>query len=314
MRRPIRFRLSIPLWRNKRRMIKHKIFKNLQQSRFVTTVHILISNYFEHEVAKNAAALTYYLLFSIFPLLIFLSNLLGLLKLDVMAITNALGSFMPKDIVNLIETYLEHVSHASSHVLLWFSLVFSVWFPMRAVKGLMGDVRLAYHLEKPQSPRLYTIRRLVYTVVFLLVIVLTLVLSTLGKHLLSYITVFLPENTLFVSDYFLGVWQYLRFIPICLLMLAALGILYAASLDTRQSVKDLLPGIITALVSWMIVSIGFSFYVENFANYSVIYGTLGAVIVLLMWLYMTSLILIMGAELNAVLQDKTKNSMSVNQA
>ncbi len=62
-----------------------------------------------------------------------------------------------------------------------------------------------------------------------------------------------------------------------------------------------MPGIAAALTSWMIVSIGFSFYVENFANYSIIYGTLGAVIVLLIWLYMTAAILILGAELNVAL-------------
>ena len=91
-------------------------------------------------------------------------------------------------------------------------------------------------------------------------------------------------------------------------MLAALGALYAASMDEHQPIKKLLPGIIAALVSWMIVSIGFSFYVENFANYSVIYGTLGTVIVLLMWLYITAIILIMGAELNAVLKKLLDNT------
>ena len=84
-------------------------------------------------------------------------------------------------------------------------------------------------------------------------------------------------------------------------MLAAVGTLYAAALDKRQPVKALLPGIMAALLAWMVVSVGFSFYVENFANYSVIYGTLGAVIVLMMWLYMTAVILILGAELNAAL-------------
>lgn len=98
------------------------------------------------------------------------------------------------------------------------------------------------------------------------------------------------------------IWQYLRFIPVGMLMFAALGTLYAASLDKRQPWNEMLPGITVALVSWIVVSIGFSVYVENFANYSVIYGTLGAVVVLLMWLYMTAVILILGTELNAALQ------------
>ena len=269
---------------------------------FKPTFRLLVSNFFEHDVGRNAAALAYYLLFALFPLLIFISNVLGLLDLNVGAIIQGLQRFLPKDIVNLVGTYLEYVSHTSSKTLLWFALIFAIWFPMRAAKGLMDDVRLAYHLGKPQHPIAYTFRQLVYTIVLLLVIGLTLLLSTVGAHVLRYINNLLPENTLQLSEYLLQIWQYLRFLPIGLLMFAGLGTLYAASMDKRQPIKEMFPGIVAALVLWMIVSIGFSFYVENFADYSIIYGTLGAVIVLLMWLYMTAVILIMGAELNATLK------------
>ena len=273
------------------------------ESRLKQTVLLLIRNYGQHNVGKNAAALAYYLLFAIFPLLIFASNLLGLLKLDVFSITQTLSNFLPKDIVGLIESYLEYISHTSGHLLLWFSLVFSIWFPMRAVKGLMDDVRLAHHLSKPPNSLKYRLRQLIYTVVFLVVIILTLALSTLGEHVLGYIGRLLPENTPRISGFIPDFWQYLRFIPMALLMFAALGALYAFSMDKRPPIKQILPGIIAALISWMIVSIGFSFYVENFAHYSLIYGTMGAMIVLLMWLYMTALVLILGAELNAALAE-----------
>lgn len=270
---------------------------------FIPVLRLLVTNFFEHDVGKNAAALAYYLLFALFPLLIFISNVLGLLKLDISAIIQVLQRILPSDIVGLVETYLEHVSHTSSQVLLWFALVFSIWFPMRAAKGLMDDVRLAYHLDKPTDVVRYTVRQLAYTIVLLLVIGLTLVFSTLGKQVLGYINYLIPEQTMRISVYFIDIWQYLRFVPVGLLMYAALGTLYAASLDKRQPVKNFLPGMIAALSTWMIVSIGFSFYVENIANFSVIYGTLGAVIVLLMWLYMTAVILILGAELNAAIME-----------
>lgn len=265
-------------------------------------LRLLGKNILAHDVGKNAAALAYYLLFALFPLLIFVSNLLGLLDLNVTAIIQTLQQFLPKDIVEIIETYLDHVSHTSSHALLWFALVFSIWFPMRATKGLMNDVRLAYHLEKPAGALAYTLRQLLYTIMLLLVIGLTLLLSTLGKQILGAVNSLIPEGMVQIPQTLLSLWQYLRFVPVGLLMFAALGTLYAASLDSRPPLKSILPGIITALISWMLVSAGFSFYVENFANYSVIYGALGAVIVLLMWLYITAVILIVGAELNAALQ------------
>lgn len=280
-----------------------KEMKRNKKHRVVMPVfQLVIQNFFEHNVGKNAAALAYYLLFALFPMLIFLSNLLGLLDLNISEIIQILQRFLPKDVVGIVESYLDHVSHTSSPSMLWFALVFTVWFPMRAAKGLMDDVRLAYHLEKPVHPVSYTIRQLAYTVVLLIVVGLTLPFSTLGKQVLGYLNHLIPEKTLRISDYLLTIWQYLRFIPVGALMFAALGTLYAASLDKRQPWEEMLPGITAALLSWIVVSIGFSVYVENFANYSVIYGTLGAVIVLLMWLYMTAVILILGAELNAALR------------
>lgn len=266
------------------------------------TLRLMVKNVLDHNVGKNAAALAYYLLFALFPMLIFLSNLLGLLDLNVTAITQSLQQLLPKDVVGIIESYLDYVSHTSSHSLMWFSLVFSIWFPMRAAKGLMDDVRLAYQLEKPAHPIGYAIRQLIYTVVLFIVIGLTLLLSTLGRQVLGYLNSLIPEKTLRFSEYLLEIWQYLRFIPVGLLMLAALGTLYAASMDKRPPIRPLMPGILFALLAWMLVSVGFSFYVEHFANYSVIYGALGAVIVLLVWLYMTAVILILGAELNSALQ------------
>ena len=276
--------------------------RNKKRSVVIPALRLVIQNFFEHNVGKNAAALAYYLLFALFPMLIFLSNLLGLLDLNISEIIQILQRFLPKDVVGIVESYLDHVSHTSSQSMLWFALVFTVWFPMRAAKGLMDDVRLAYHLGKPAHPVSYTIRQLIYTVVLLIVVGLTLLFSTLGKQVLGYLNHLIPEKTLRISDYLLTIWQYLRFIPVGALMFAALGTLYAASLDKRQPWEEMLPGITAALLSWIVVSIGFSVYVENFANYSVIYGTLGAVIVLLMWLYMTAVILILGAELNAALR------------
>lgn len=272
-----------------------------KSSELKQTSQLIIKNFFDHDVLKSAAALAYNLLFAVFPLLIFLSNLLGVLDLNINAIIQVLYNFLPNDIVGLVENYLDYISHTSSEKLLVFSLIFSVWFPMRAVKGLMDDVRLAYQLEKPRRAVIYTIRQFLYTIVFLLAIALTLLLTIFGRNVITFIIDLVPADIIDVSDYMLRAWQYLRFLPVGLLMIAAIGMLYAGSLDNRQPIKTIIPGIALALIGWMIVTVGFSFYVEHFESYTIIYGTLGAVILLLIWLYMTALILILGAELNAAL-------------
>ena len=93
----------------------------------------MVLRYYTHDVARDSAALTYYLLFAIFPLLIFISTLLGLLELDVAYITSVLEPLLPADVVDVVRSYLEYVSANQSRQLLWFSLIFSIWFPMRAL-------------------------------------------------------------------------------------------------------------------------------------------------------------------------------------
>ena len=104
----------------------------------------MVLRYYTHDVARDSAALTYYLLFAIFPLLIFISTLLGLLELDVAYITSVLEPLLPADVVDVVRSYLEYVSANQSRQLLWFSLIFSIWFPMRASGCLMHSLRKAF--------------------------------------------------------------------------------------------------------------------------------------------------------------------------
>lgn len=267
----------------------------------------------QHDVGKSAAALTYRMLFAMFPLLIFVSNLLGLLDLNVTSITTALLPVMPDDVVYLLEAYLNHVTDSSSTVMFWFSLVFTIWFPMQAVRQLMDDIRLAYRLEKPVKPMAYAVRQFLFTIAFLVIIIVLFLLAVLGRRFVSTITEALGLTAIIqIPTVLLDLWQYLRFVLLAAIMFGVLGLLYAASQDSRQPARAIIPGAGIAMVAWLLVSIGFSVYVENFADYSLIYGTLGAVIVLLIWLYMTSFILILGGEYNAALMAVRKEAKEVS--
>ena len=121
------------------------------ENRFLRGVYLMVRRYLRHNVAIQAAALAFYLLFTIFPLLIFVSALLGLLNLDVAAILRALDSILPAEILGLLEVYLTHVGANQSPQLLLFGLFFSLYFPMRATNALMRAVRTAYHLGPPRG-------------------------------------------------------------------------------------------------------------------------------------------------------------------
>lgn len=105
-----------------------------------------------------------------------------------------------------------------------------------------------------------------------------------------------------LTDGFIELWSTLRFVFLGCIVFLALAVLYGLAQETR-SVHYVWPGVLFSLTAWMILSLLFSLYVENAANYSVIYGSIGAIIVLLLWLYLSATMMIMGAEFNSVLME-----------
>ena len=273
------------------------------RTRFGRLAGDMIRRYYVHDVARDSAALTYYLLFAIFPLLIFVSTLLGVLELDIASITAVLTPILPSDVVDIIRTYLEYVAANQSRQLLWFSLVFSIWFPMRSTGCLMHSLRKAFGRSAPENILLGQLRTLLFTIWMIFVIGLTLTLVVVGRRALYFLSGFLP-----LSETFISVWGYLRFIILGLVMAISLGILYQLALGQRRPLREVLPGVGSSLAAWLLLSMAFSYYVENVARYAQLYGSIATIVVVLLWLYMSGQILILGAELSASLIHRKKHA------
>lgn len=263
----------------------------------------MVLRYYTHDVARDSAALTYYLLFAIFPLLIFISTLLGLLELDVAYITSVLEPLLPADVVDVVRSYLEYVSANQSRQLLWFSLIFSIWFPMRASGCLMHSLRKAFGRSAPESLWRSQLRILLFTVWLIVVIAVTLVLVVVGRSVLEFVGRFIT-----ITDSFITAWSSLRFVLLAVVMAITLVILYMLSQGQRRPLREVLPGVGGSLAAWMVLSMAFSYYVEHLGRYSVLYGSIATVIVVLLWLYMSGQILILGAEFSAALLEKRQTA------
>ena len=263
----------------------------------------MIRRYYLHDVARDSAALTYYLLFAIFPLLIFVSTLLGILELDVDSIVTGLRQIVPGDVAEVVRGYLEYVSGNASRQLMWFSLVFSIWFPMRATGCLLHSLRKAFGRSAPENILLGQLRTLLFTIWMIFVIGLTLALVVVGRRALYFLSGFLP-----LSETFISVWGYLRFIILGLVMAISLGILYQLALGQRRPLREVLPGVGSSLAAWLLLSMAFSYYVENMARYAQLYGSIATIVVVLLWLYMSGQVLILGAELSASLIHRKKHA------
>ena len=256
----------------------------------------LMNHYFRHDVARESAALTYYLFFALFPLLIFISTLIGLSDLNITSITNALAPILPGSVVELIENYLVYVTENKNGTLMGFSLFFSVYFPFRAANTLMRAVRRAYHVQRPKAVLRYNLKVLVFTIFLLLTIIVGFSAAVLGRQLLNFAAHYITINTEIME-----LWLQLRFLLLAAMVWALVTLCYSMAPDERIPTRNIVPGTLISIGCWLLTTWGFSFYVENFANYSIIYGSIGAVIVALVWLNFSAMLMIMGAEINMIL-------------
>ena len=166
----------------------------LPKNRFLRFCVLMAHRCGRHNVAMQSAALAFYLLFMIFPFLIFISALLGLLDLNITGMMSVLSDFLPEEVVDLLRMYFTYVTDNPSPQLMVFGLVFSIYFPMRATNSLMAAVRTAYHLGPPKGFITQWIKVLLYTVTLIVTIALTLSLMTFGERALWYTVAFSPAG------------------------------------------------------------------------------------------------------------------------
>ena len=199
----------------------------LPKNRFLRFCVLMVHRCGRHNVATQSAALAFYLLFMIFPFLIFISALLGLLNLNITGMMTVLSDFLPEEVVDLLRMYFTYVTDNPSPQLMVFGLVFSIYFPMRATNSLMAAVRTAYHLGPPKGFITQWIKVLLYTVTLIVTIALTLSLMTFGERALWY-----TVEHFHLPEFLAKLWVTLRFPVAGAVSFLALFLLYALAQDT----------------------------------------------------------------------------------
>ena len=256
---------------------------------------LTIQGYFDNKVGRNAAAMTYYLLFAMFPFFIFVTSLLGLLHLPTLTLDGQITRFLPEDVVVFLNLAIEHITKSSNNALLTSGLVFSVWFPLRAVSNLMEAINDIYGEEKSGS---HSIRTAILTALTIVLIPAMLLLLLLGERVLGFVGEYIPISAEFITG-----WSRMRFVPMAAALLFMLSAVYFFSPSKIQKVRYILPGAILSMGVWMLFSLIFSYYVDHMGRYSIIYGSIGVIIALLVWMDWSMIAMLMGAVFNVALKE-----------
>lgn len=256
---------------------------------------LTIQGYFDNKVGRNAAAMTYYLLFAMFPFFIFVTSLLGLLHLPTLTLDGQITRFLPEDVVAFLNLAIEHITKSSNNALLTFGLVFSVWFPFRAVSNLMEAINDIYGEEKSGS---HSIRTAILTALTIVLTPAMLLLLLLGERVLGFVGEYIPISAEFITG-----WSRMRFVPMAAALLFMLSAVYFFSPSKIQKARYILPGAILSMGVWMLFSLIFSYYVDHMGRYSIIYGSIGVIIALLVWMDWSMIAMLMGAVFNVALKE-----------
>lgn len=260
--------------------------------------------YFRKRVPRSAAQFSYYIVFSLFPLLICVNWFVGVLHINYDNAMTVLSRFLPQSAVSIITGYLDYIADYQSNAALFLG-IFMLMMPasgaLRSLQGILSDI---YNRGR-NTGSLYFVLSFLFSLLFLVVIYLCIVVLFTGNWLLEFVIARFKIGR-FILD-----WNWLRFLVLFLLISFILYVLYRFGPFTGRKPRKLfegyvLPGMIFSSLALVVVSILFSYFISLSTRYSLVYGSLASIIILMMWLYVCSNVIIIGGIVNRLADETYK--------
>ncbi|NRG43146.1 YihY/virulence factor BrkB family protein [Bacillus sp. CRN 9] len=250
------------------------------------------------DVFGIAAQLAYFFLLSLFPLLIVLIAVLPYLPFTQEDIFSIVRDFAPEESMNLIENSINELSKRNG-TLLSFGIIATLWSASNGINAIVRAFNRAYDVPESRSFLIARGVAILLTISMIFVFVVALLLPVFGKQIGLFFS-----DVLGLSDEFLTLWNMLRWLASPMIIFIIFSGLYWFAPNKKLTKVSVLPGSIFATVGWIAASYAFSYYVSNFGNYSATYGSIGAIIILMIWFYMSAIIIMIGGEINAMMSKR----------
>jgi membrane protein len=256
-----------------------------------------------HHTLQVAAALSYYFVLSVFPGLIFLSAIVGFISLPDLFnhVLMLMGRLLPPDTMKVVYSVLGDVLASHRGTWLSFGMLGLIWTASAAFDSMIEALNIAYDVK---DDRPFWKTRLL--AIALAAIIGSLLLSALGVMVVGPRFGDWLASRLGLSAVFAVMWPFLRWMLALCFTILAVEVLYYLAPNVKQRFGATLPGAVLSVVVWNVLSLLLGYYFRHWANLNRTYGTLGGFIAFMTWLYWTSLVLLVGAELNAELAKESK--------
>lgn len=269
---------------------------NKSINRILERITSLITYFSQQKIGIHAAGAGYFIVLSVFPLLVLLLALLRYTGLQVDTLTDLISAYLPDALIPSAKRLILSTYRNTSGAVVSLSAITGLWSASRGIYGLLTGLNAIYGVSENRG-YLYTRSISVfYTFLFLLMLLVTLVLNVFGTTLLQAIHF---ENLSLLQ--FLWDIVDFRFLLMLLLQTGLFSAMFMALPNRRNTFRDSLPGALLASLGWLVFSDLYSIYVENFSGYANVYGSVYAVALSMLWLYFCISIVFYGGALNAYL-------------
>jgi membrane protein len=253
----------------------------------------------EHDVFDRAASLSYYFLFALFPTMLFLTALLGLLPVPELMdrLLEYITRMLPGDAASLLIKTLAEVVKGARGSLVSIGVLAALWGAASGMVSIRTALNVAYGARDRRPWWRQRLDAVALTVWFSLLTLLALLLLVFGERIGEAVA-----GALGVGQAFTRTWNFARWPLGTMLALFGITLVYHFAPATPQRWRWVTPGSAFALMGWLVASYGLRLYVGYFGNYNATYGSIGGVILLMLWLYLSSLALLVGAEINSLIR------------
>lgn len=257
----------------------------------------------EDEVFDRAAGLSYYFLFALFPTLLFLTALLGLLPFPRLMdqLMNYAGRMLPGDAASLVTRTLAEIVLGASGELLSIGVVAALWAASSGMLSIMSALNVVFHTADPRRWWRRRLAALGLTIGLSLFTLTALALLVFGARIGEAVAGWFGMGAIFTA-----VWNIAQWPALIACVFTAITLVYQLAPWVEHRRSWLSPGSAFAVVGWLLVSLGLRQYVGVFGGYNTTYGSIGGVILLMLWLYLSGLVLLVGAEIDSEIHREAK--------
>jgi membrane protein len=266
----------------------------------VQTIKRTLTEFSEDNLTDSAAALTYYAILSIFPALLALVAIVGLVgdpHTVTKEMTTLVSSIGPASAAQTFQGPIQGLTKSSgtAGILLIAGIVAALWSASGYVGAFMRASNVIYEVEEGRSIIKLRPLQMLVTLVLVLLLAVVLVALVLTGPLASKV-----GSAVGIGSSVVTVWNIAKWPVLLIVVMFMIALLYYSSPNAKlRSLKSIFPGAVLAVVVWLVASAAFAFYVANFGSYNKTYGTLGGVICFLVWMWITNVAILLGAEINA---------------